>query len=209
MDVTSARALILLFAGAAACAHAQVSSENQRDGAASVTLDQLPSVSRQGSTEPGTIADLDAARRDAVSASDKVTSIDLAAAADGREVVMPSLKGSDRCDPKSRTARTPLCRRRIETRASDYSRPRASPVTPEARLLLLMTPGNSASSDPTGGKTFSASGLNSPNGPAEQIAGALRDGTIGQGQVDTGKQPDRADQNALPNGVPPIVILPK
>lgn len=54
----------------------------------------------------------------------------------GRDTRVSPLSGSDRCDPREAAALgNPLCARVLETRAREFERPPAAPLTAEQRLL--------------------------------------------------------------------------
>jgi len=64
----------------------------------------------------------------------------LSSRAESRAVGVGALGGHDRCDVEPGAARPAECANAIETRAGQYTKPGAAPVTPEARLLLLTDP---------------------------------------------------------------------
>jgi len=192
----AAAAIAGLAAGLASAASAQTGAD--RSAPPPVALEQLSTPS------PRTDAsDLDVAATTTLSRSAAVASPEISTRADGRVVATAPVEGDDRCDPARGAPRTEACRQRLETRAGDYRRPEAASVTAEGRLLLLVSPNTSAStSRPLAGTT----GLTAPDGPAGQLAEALREQATQDASASAAAA--AAKQNALPAGVPPIVVLP-
>lgn len=62
-------------------------------------------------------------------------------------VGVPTLTGSDRCEPGAALSNSQICEQRIERRAGQFGAPIAAPVTAEGRLLLLMTPTGQQAAD--------------------------------------------------------------
>lgn len=202
-----ARGMMIFFPmaaiGLSAPASAQVESEKAQASEASVTLDQLSisDAARAGGPDRQTAVEVAQPARPSASAA--VIASEVSRRSDGRSLTVAPAIGDDRCDGNEARLRTELCRRRIEARANQYNRPSAAPVTPEARLLLLTNPDGA---DTVGdiGRRQVPSGLDGPNGPAEQLAGALRDGMAKQDfPMSTPVQP-----GTLPPNTPPIVVIP-
>lgn len=159
-----------------------------------VALDQVPS--------PGASPDLNIQQPAPVSRAAAVTSGDVPVASGAGALATPPIAGSDMCDRTADDGRGELCRRRLEARAGEFRRPSAAPVTPEGRLLLLTGRASGTAQLET------ITGLNDPNGPAEQLAGALQS----QAAMDPSANGSRPTQDAtgpIPSGVPPVVILPR
>jgi hypothetical protein len=132
-----------------------------------------------------------------------VSTSEISERADGRSVFMTAVGGEDHCAAPARD-KSELCRHRLETKAPQYARPNRTPVTPEARLLLLMNPnGNDVANDDTGRRLGNSTGLNASNGPAQQLAGALRDQAPAQ---DAAANPSGYSRK-LPISVPQVVIV--
>jgi hypothetical protein len=56
---------------------------------------------------------------------------------DGRTAAVELVEGDDRCDPAVPAARQPeACKKVIETRADDYTRPSPTELSPEQKLLI-------------------------------------------------------------------------
>ena len=175
---------------------------------ASVALDQLSATRGARAAEAGAGVEVDALEQNAPSMAAKVTSAEISTRADGRTLASSPVGGADRCDSVAKSLRRGVCRRPLESRAGDYTRPRAAPVTAEGRLLLLTNAGtNPTASDPSGG-AMGASGFNAANGPAEQLAGALQDRAASQDNALTNPNSDPTGSGTLPPGVPTIVVVP-
>lgn len=180
-----------------------------RAPASSVMFDQLPTISRPRAAESSAMPDFDIVQPSEVLPAAKVTSVEISTRAESRAVDTPPLAGRDGCDPVGGRASLEICRHKIETRVSDYARPRNAPVTPEGRLLMLINSGNGSASGDLSGRSLVAVGLNAPGGPAEQLAGALRDGTVSQDGAATNAGAVGGNSYPLFIGVPTIVVLPK
>jgi len=128
--------------------------------------------------------------------------------ADSRALSTEALTGADTCDSQARS-HTELCGKRLESRAGEFARPRPAQVSAEGRLLLLInpavTPSNGASAGHSAVETPSS--LNSPNGPAQQLAGALQGYTGGEDPM-PGDPGRTASAKGIPTDVPAIVVLP-
>ena len=181
-------------------AAAQVSGDRPTAAATSVTLEQVAPAN--GARGAG--ADLDVQQPARPPRAAAVTSSEVSDRADGRALATAPIGGSDRCDATGRADRSDLCRQRIEARAGQYGRPRAVPVSPEARLMLLIDPKGPTLAN--GRQAGAVSGLNDPGGPAEQLAGALRDRAARD--ADGAAQGRSTDAGAVPPGVPAVVVLP-
>ena len=165
-----------------------------------VALDQLSVSDGAQSSDRDRSSDVDVPQSVAVSRSASVIPSEISDRPDVRTLTIPPAVGSDRCDTRESGATAEMCRRRIETRAGQYSRPSAAPVTPEARLLLLTNPRATGSNGQGGNQPSTA--LDGANGPGEQLAGALRNG-LGDQDV-SASVPNSPAQP----GILPIIVNP-
>ena len=185
------------LAGLTAPTGAQTDRDDGHTASPSVTLDQV-SIENAGHA-----ADLDVAQPARLPLAAAVTSSEVSNRAEGLALAVAPVNGTDRCDADAGAATTSLCRQRLENRASQYARPRAASVTPEARLLLLLNPNGTLAANDARGRQM---GLDGTNGPAEQLAGALQDGTASRDSDVATQTP--ADANAAPAPPPTIVVMP-
>jgi hypothetical protein len=169
-----------------------------------VSLDQISAASGGRNAQPDSAVDLVGPQPATPNAAAKVTSADISTKTEGRGVAVVPITGDDSCDPSQAAAHSALCRKRLETRVDSFTRPKATPVTPEGRLLLLINPSTTRSGFSVGGRQVETSGINDPNGAAEQLAGALQEKTYQDANVESGGK-----SNPLPPGVPAIVVAPR
>ena len=206
------RTLAAIYAAGAAIAlgtvaDAQLKNDNTPDPASSVTPNQVSARTDPVVTEAARASDLEVSQPTRPSRTEAVTSSEVSNRADGRELAIAPVIGTDRCDGAEGVARA-QCRNRLEARADQYNRPRSAPVTPEARLLLLTSPGGTVAREDTPGQLGSASGLNAPNGPTEQLAGALRERAEAQDSIPGNTPGVPAGSVTLPPNVPSVVVIP-
>lgn len=159
---------------------ASVSASAQPDGSqtsssSSTTLDQIMVSASPVSVSPKSASDLEVPQLPGPSRAASATSSEVANRGESRQLATEPVGGADACD--QRTTRRKLCEQKLEARAEQYSRPGSALVTPEGRLLLLVSPGTGVGGlfADTRKLTSPPSGLNDPNGPAAQIAGALQE----------------------------------
>lgn len=182
----------------------QESGRKVYTGDTAVALDQLSIASRGRDAQSDSAVDLAGPQPATPNAAAKVTSTDISTRAEGRALATAPVAGDDSCDPPRSFKRSAICGKRLETRVNGYIRPGAAPITPEGRLLLLISPGNSRAATTVGGRQIETSGLNDPNGAGEQLAGALQEKIAEDAAAAAG-----AKVGPLPAGVPPIVALPR
>lgn len=191
----------------AAAADAQVDNNDAGPPSKSVTLDQISTGADAQLAKGGRTTDVEVPQPAQLSRTAIVTSSEISDRADGRTLAIPPATGTDRCDEAGTANRSQLCRQRLETRANLYSRPRSALVTPEARLLLLTNP-NGAIGREGNGQLGSIAGLDAPNGPTEQLAGALRDRADAQSDSPATTPVPTGAPGTLPPSVSPIVVIP-
>lgn len=195
----------LLGLCAAVATMAQTGAEQARSPVTLEQLSDMPARDRKAERAGNlTIPQVDAARRRSVQ-----TSTDVPDRPDNQTVVVEPVTGRDRCDPSEPTRKTAACRRlsgaRLGQAAGGGS---GSAVSPEARLLLLANPNGSSLHGYGSGRALSDKlGLEDVNGPAGQLAGALRD------QRDTKDNPGTpsgsANTGPLPDRDLPILLPPR
>lgn len=172
--------------------------------AASVTLEQLPAPAA-APAGAGQTADLEVPQPSRPAPGSTVIVSDVPGATDRAALTTFPVVGTDICEQSGQRSPSDLCRQRIETRAAQFARPRAQPVSSEGRLLIVTDPNGRAGGQSVGQRAVDgrdASGLDAISG---QLAGALQ-------TVDAATQmpgdPGAAAPSALPAGAPPIVVLP-
>lgn len=190
-------------------AGAQVASDTPKASVPEVALDQLSTTRAGASADASRAGDLDIPQPPPLPRAATVTSSEVSSRADSRALAVAPVVGTDRCDAAAPRDRSDFCRHRLEARMDHPERPAAAPITAEGRLLLLVSPnGMGTPTDRASRQLGAASGLNAPNGPAEQLAGALQDRKPAQDAASTAASAKGTDQSALPSNVPTIAVLP-
>ena len=177
--------------------------ENAQVSSSSTSLDQVSAENVGQSKGQVRSSDVDVPQPYRPSQPAAVMPSEISDRSDSRSLSMTQATGSDRCDGSVANARvnSALCGRPIEGRANQFSRPSSVGVSPEAKLLLLTNPRT------TGVNGSPASAFDGPNGRAEQLAGALRDGVANQDLL-VPKQNTPVSPGMPPSGVLPIIVNP-
>jgi hypothetical protein len=117
--------------------------------------------------------------------------------------------GFDRCDPTNKATSSDKCRSAVAAPSRGLNAPAMNTVSPEGRLLVLTYSNHGSSTNySAGGQLANTLGLNDPNGPADQLAGALRDQAL---QDAAAAAAGAAAQTIKPGSSPgalPAIILP-
>ena len=162
---------------------------------------QAPSAgdARQGNAQDRS-SDVDRPQPARPSRSASVTASAIPDGADGKSLSIAPATGRDRCDRTVSSTPPSFCGQRIEGKAGQFTAPGSATVAPETRVLLLTNP-----------RTFGAgtrldSAFDGPNGPSEQLAGALREGKAGQDLLVP--TPNGSAPGAPPSNILPIIVTP-
>ncbi|KQS02306.1 hypothetical protein ASG11_16220 [Sphingomonas sp. Leaf357] len=190
------------------CASAAVAQSATDKTSSPIVLDQLSETAARDH-KAGRISNLVIPQPDSAGARPLSETDDLPKRPDKQAVTIEPVVGRDRCDPAEAAAKSARCQKLAERRlAPGADASTGTSVTAEGRLLLLVNPNRPTMRDAVTGRPLSNTlGLGDPNGPADQLAGALRDQRDPKSDPAPSSVPDKSTQ--LPDGGTTILLPPK
>ncbi|MEG3126199.1 hypothetical protein [Sphingomonas sp. GB1N7] len=190
------------------CASAAVAQTGTDKTSSPIILDQLSDTAARDH-KAGRVSNLVIPQPDGAGARPLPETEDMPKRPDKQAVTIEPVVGRDRCDPAEAAAKTAKCRNLAERRLNPGAAVNTgTPVTAEGRLLLLVNPNRPTMRDAVTGRPLSSSlGLGDPNGPANQLAGALRDQGDPKNEAAPSGLPDKSTQS--PDGGTTILLPPK